>query len=59
MQEPFTIRIFVPDGDPEGLRFIDRMNWTGLGVVFQRSKWQEVRQRKEFARVGVYILVGY
>ena len=28
---PFTIRIFVPDGDPEGFRLIDRMNWTGLG----------------------------
>jgi hypothetical protein len=21
---PFTIRIFVPDGDPEGVRLIDR-----------------------------------
>ena len=36
MAEPFTIRIFVPDGDPEGVRLIDRMNWTGLGVVFRR-----------------------
>ena len=34
MSDPFTIRIFVPDGDPEGLRIIDRMNWTGLGIVF-------------------------
>jgi hypothetical protein len=25
---PFTIRIFVPDGDPEGVRIINRMNWT-------------------------------
>ena len=33
--------------------------WTGLGVVFPRSKWLEVRQRTEFARAGVYILVGY
>jgi hypothetical protein len=56
---PFTIRIFVPDGDPEGVRFIDRMNWTGLGIAFPRSKWTEVRQRPEFLRAGVYILVGY
>jgi len=56
---PFTIRIFVPDGDPEGVRIIDRMNWTGLGIVFPRSKWPEVRQRAEFSRTGVYILVGY
>jgi hypothetical protein len=57
--DPFTIRIFVPDGDSEGVRIIDRMNWTGLGVVFPRSKWPEVKQRPEFTRTGVYILVGY
>jgi hypothetical protein len=59
MPDPFTIRIFVPDGDPEGVRLIDRMNWTGLGLVFPRGKWAEVRQRAEIQRTGVYILVGY
>ena len=59
MADPFTIRIFVPDGDPEGVRLIDRMNWTGLGLVFPREKWPETRNRPEFARTGVYILVGY
>ena len=58
-KDPFTIRIFVPDGDPEGLRIIDRMNWTGLGIVFPREKWPTIRQRPEFNRAGVYILVGY
>jgi hypothetical protein len=57
--DPFTIRIFVPDGDPEGVRIIDRMNWTGLGIVFPRAKWPDVKQRAEFSRTGVYILVGY
>lgn len=59
MPQPFTIRIFVPDGDPEGLRIIDRMNWTGLGIVFPREQWLRVRSRSEFSRPGVYILVGY
>lgn len=57
--DPFTIRIFVPDGDPEGVRIIDRMNWTGLGIVFPREKWQTTKERTEFSRAGVYILVGY
>jgi hypothetical protein len=57
--DPFTIRIFVPDGDPEGVRIIDRMNWTGLGIVFPREKWPTTRQRIEFSRAGVYILTGY
>ena len=56
---PFTIRIFVPDGDPEGVRPIDRMNWTGHGIVFPREKWPTTKQRPEFSRTGVYILSGY
>ena len=59
MADPFTIRIFVPDGDPEGVRLIDRMNWTGLGLVFRRSDWSEVRKRSEMQRTGIYVLSGY
>jgi hypothetical protein len=57
--DPFTIRIFVPDGDPEGVRIIDRMNWTGLGIVFPREKWPATKQRAEFSQPGVYVLTGY
>jgi hypothetical protein len=59
MGDPFTIRIFVPNGDPEGLRFIDRMNWTGVGIAFPREDWVTVRLRTEFSKPGIYILVGY
>jgi hypothetical protein len=58
MPEPYTIRIFVPDGDPEGLRIVDRMNWTGCGTSFPRRSWKEVREREQFQRAGVYILIG-
>lgn len=57
--DPYTIRIFVPEGDPEGLRIIDRMNWTGVGVAFPRAKWPETKHRAEFNRTGVYLLTGY
>jgi hypothetical protein len=56
--DPYTIRIFVPDGNPEGLRIIDRMNWTGLGVAFPREDWPKIKQRAEFGRAGVYTLIG-
>lgn len=59
MSAPFTIRIFVADGDPEGVRIIDRMNWTGKGIIFPRLKWEEIRQRNEINNAGIYILVGY
>ncbi|MBI4310814.1 MAG: GIY-YIG nuclease family protein [Chloroflexi bacterium] len=59
MADPYTIRMFVSDGDPEGIRFIDRLNWTGVGVDFPRSKWSEARLRPQLQRTGVYILRGY
>lgn len=58
MPDPYTIRIFVPGGEPEGLRIIDRMNWTGLCVVFPREEWTKIKQRADFSKPGVYILVG-
>jgi hypothetical protein len=59
MPNPFTIRIFLPDGDAEGLRIIDRMNWTGLSIVFPREKWLDVKLRRELDKTGIYILVGH
>ncbi len=56
--DPFTIRMFVPYGDPQGVRIIDKMNWTGLGVVFPRSRWEATKKRDEFSSAGIYILVG-
>jgi hypothetical protein len=59
MAQPFTIHIYLPDGDPDGVRFIYRTNWTGIGIAFPRGKWPDVKGRTELARAGVYILVGY
>ena len=59
MPDPYTIRIFVPDGDPDSVRIIDRMNWTGVGIYFPRSKWSEVSQRLDIQRTGIYILAGH
>ncbi|HTB21724.1 MAG TPA: GIY-YIG nuclease family protein [bacterium] len=59
MAAAFTIRIFVPDGDPEGVRIIDKMNWTGIGIAFPRAAWTTLRSRPEMKGIGVYILTGY
>lgn len=54
----FSIKIFVPNGDPDGLRIIEKSNWTGVGVVFRRGNFKEAVQRPEINRTGVYVLVG-
>ena len=55
---PFSIRIFVANGDPDGLRIIERSNWNGRAMVFPRSLLPEVKKREEFGRTGVYLLLG-
>lgn len=55
---PFSIRIFVPGGDPDGLRLVEKSNWTGVGVVFTRAVFKQAMARPESLRTGVYILVG-
>jgi hypothetical protein len=57
-QRPFSIKMFVPDGDPDGLRIVEKSNWTGVGVVFNRTNYKEVVGRNEFNKTGVYVLVG-
>ncbi|HEY5049023.1 MAG TPA: GIY-YIG nuclease family protein [Rhizomicrobium sp.] len=59
MADGYTIQIYVPDGDPDGVRVISDMNWTGLGVVFTRSNLPELGPPADLKRIGVYILVGY
>ena len=30
----FSIRVFLPEGTPEGLRLVEKSNWTGRGIVY-------------------------
>lgn len=59
MTTPYTIRLFVPDGNPDSFKIIDKMNWTGIGLEISRESWIKHRNRKEFKQAGVYILFGY
>ncbi len=54
----FSVRIFIPSGEPEALRIVEKSNWTGQGLVFPRALFPEVRQRSELKRTGVYVLWG-
>ena len=54
----FSVRIFVPSGEPEGPRVIEKSNWTGQGLVFPRPLFKESRAREELKRTGVYVLWG-
>lgn len=55
---PFALRLFVPSGLPEGMRIVEKTNWSGIGYVIPRSQLKEFTQREESSRPGVYVLAG-
>ncbi len=58
MSAPFSLKIFVATGDPDGLRIVERSNWIGKAIVFPRPLLPTIKQREEFAQTGVYLLLG-
>lgn len=53
-----TIRLFLVDGTPQGIRLVDRSQWTGVCLAFSRADYARARLRGEFGRTGVYLLTG-
>ncbi len=59
MAKPFTIKLFMPSGNANELKLIEKMNWTGLGMEISRTAWLTHRKREELQQAGIYILAGY
>lgn len=57
--KPYTIKLFMPDGNPDAFKIINKMNWTGIGLEVSREAWEKHKNRKEFLQAGVYVLIGY
>jgi len=55
---PFSLRIFVPSGDPTGVLIATRDDGIGKATLFSRPLLGEVKGRKEWSLPGVYLLVG-
>ncbi|MBX9899364.1 MAG: GIY-YIG nuclease family protein [Burkholderiaceae bacterium] len=55
---PFSLKIFIANGDPDGLRIVERSNWIGRAVVFPRPLLASVKQRDELLQTGIYLLLG-
>lgn len=56
--KPFSLRIFVADGDPDGLRIVERSNWIGKALIFPRAVLPAVKSRSDLGQTGVYLLLG-
>ncbi len=53
-----TIKIFLIDGEPNGLKTAELSNWVGQAIVIPRNKLKEIKQRAECNKPAVYFLIG-
>lgn len=53
-----TITLFLPRGDAKSLRTAEISNWTGKAIAAPRIELDELLQREELDKAGVYILSG-
>lgn len=54
----YSITIFLPHGEPTGLRIARRSHWSGEVLMCPRTLYPAIAGRPEFARTGAYVLVG-
>ncbi len=57
MALPYVISIIVTAADPDGVRVVEKSNWTGRGLVFSRSDLGLART-EGLDGVGIYLLLG-
>lgn len=53
-----TIQIFLPDGNPRGVRIAEITNGTIKAILFPRNQFEYVLQRNDLGGVGFYFLFG-
>lgn len=57
MSLPYVIKILVTNGDPDGVRVVEKSNWSGSGFVFARADLAEAVPHG-LSSPGVYVLIG-
>lgn len=58
MNKASSIKIFLADGSPDGLRIVEKSLWIGRAVVCSRAQFSLIKKRPEFERPGIYLLLG-
>lgn len=53
-----TIKLFLPRGDAKSLRTAEISNWTGKAIAAPRTEFDDLLQRDELEKSGVYFLIG-
>ena len=57
MSDAYVLTILVTSGDPDGVRVVEKSNWSGRGVVFGRSDLGDAAAQG-ISSPGIYVLIG-
>jgi hypothetical protein len=55
---PKTLKIYLPDGKPNGYKKVQLSNWTGLTYVIPRSELNAINTIDDLSKQCVYFLIG-
>ncbi len=53
-----SIRIYLADGTADGVWVVEKSNWTGKALMAPRSRYVDLKARRDLDGPGVYVLVG-
>ena len=55
----FSVNVFIPSGQTNGLWVVEKTNWSGIGLKFPRDGFNaDAKVRAEMGRPGIYVLWG-
>lgn len=58
MLQSKTLKIFLLNGEPTGIKIVEMSNWTGKAFVIPRNKLKDILQREEVSSQAIYFLIG-
>lgn len=58
MSYPKTIKIYLVDGKPDGIKTAELSNWVGKAIAIPRNKLKDAKERTECNQPSVYFLFG-
>ena len=58
MDKSYTIKLFVPDGNLDPCKILNKTNLTGTGLEVSRDAFSTFNGREEFQQAGLQIFFG-
>ena len=58
MTHPKTIKIYLMDGKPDGIKSVELSNWIGKAISIPRNQLKDIKENLSCNQPAVYFLIG-